>query len=110
MRYDRDQIEKHLLNQPRSGMSIVRYCSDQKLCVATFHYWKRKYLLAADHGSFAPSVPSSSPSSLGFTRISAPSFTSSYTLTTPGGSRLDLSSMSIADLASLVRELEDHYA
>ena len=36
-----DYRAKHLRDQAQSGLSVVDYCRRQRLCTATFYYWRK---------------------------------------------------------------------
>jgi len=100
MRYSDDFIKRHLADQLTSGLSVVVYCAQHDLSAPTFYYWRRK------HRSCALASQTQELVFDRFTQLQPVDVLPTVSLTTPGGSKLDLSELSIDELTRLVRKLE----
>jgi transposase-like protein len=100
MRYSANFIRRHLADQSTSGLSVATYCAQHHLSVPTFYYWRRKHRQS-------PIAPPTQELALDrFTQLQPLDVLPTVSLTTPGGSKLDLSELSIDELTCLVRKLE----
>lgn len=100
MRYSDDFIKRHLADQQSSGLSVGLYCAQHDLSAPTFYYWRRKHR----QRSLAPQAQELALDR--FTHLQPVDVLPTVSLTTPGGSKLDLSELSIDELTRLVRKLE----
>jgi len=100
MRYSADFIKRHLSDQSTSGLSVALYCAQHDLSVPTFYYWRRK------HRRCSLAKHTQELTLDGFTQLQPVDVLPVVSLTTPGGSKLDLSELSIDELTHLVRKLE----
>ncbi len=100
MRHTPDAIRRFLREQPLSGQTIVAFCADHDLKLATFHSWKRKYgsHAASDEGFYEikPITP-------------AEPVPPRY-LSLPSGLRLELSGLRMYELATLILEIDRAHA
>jgi len=98
MRRSPEAIRQLLLDQVASGLSVAAFCASHELKVATFYAWRRKYAKGTETiaEGFCKIVPRAEPS--------APK------IRLPGGLTLELSSLTMAELAELIHLLDQAYA
>ena len=107
MAYSLDVVANHVRLQEASGLSVSRYCSRHGRSTPTFYTWRRKHIPPiADDGTDKPCQSDQPVPHRRFTRLQPVGSPDVYVLTTPGGSRIELGELSIAELAGLVRLLE----
>lgn len=100
MRYSAVFIERHLADQPSSGLTVARYCAQHRLSVPTFYYWRRK------NQQRVPAPQTQVATLDHFTQLQPVDVLPTVSFTTPEGSKFDLSELSIDELTCLVRKLE----
>ena len=93
MRHSPAQIRQFLADQQASGLSIAKFCRRQNIKPPTFYKWKKKY------DPTNPEIPT------GFCQISTVPGPELRRLILPSGLRLDISGISIPELAELILEI-----
>jgi len=98
MRHTPDAIRQYLSDQAASGQSVTTFCAEHDLVVATFYSWRRKFA--------APSTPSRE----GFCKIVARPETTARALRLPSGVELELTGLSMTELAELLLQIDRAHA
>ncbi len=50
----REEIERHLLAQRTSGMSVAAYCRKAKIAENTFYHWRKRFSGVLDSSRGVP--------------------------------------------------------
>ncbi len=98
MRHSPESIRQFLIDQPANGQSVASFCADHDLKVPTFYSWKRKY----------KQVDGSIES--GFCKITPKEELAERSLRLPSGLRVELTGLSISEIAELVLEIDRAHA
>jgi len=94
MRHAPEAIRHFLDEQPRSGLNIANFCTENGLKVPTFYSWKKKYR----------EIEQVEPQ--GFCKITPRQEIPERSLRLPSGLRLELVGLSIQEIAELILEIE----
>ncbi|MEM9835794.1 MAG: hypothetical protein AAF828_04800 [Bacteroidota bacterium] len=98
MRHTPEAIRHFLTEQPLSGLTVADFCADNGLKVPTFYSWKKKY------GQVEVLE------SAGFCKISPRREIAKRSLCLPCGLQLELTGLSIPEIAELVLEIDRAHA
>lgn len=97
MRHTREAIDQFLEQQASSSQTVAVFCADNDLKVPTFYSWKKKY-----------NKPDSVDSS-GFCELRPVREVSNRKLHLPSGLQLEITGLSIREIAQLVMEIDRSY-
>ena len=99
MRYSVAAIRTFLAEQPHSGLSVAAFCAGHELKVSTFYAWKRRYR------------DLDVPASAVFCRLQpGPAEPPPRGLCLPSGLRLELTGLSMREIAALILEIDRAHA
>ena len=98
MRHTSETIRHFLAEQPRSGLTVANFCADNGLKVPTFYSWKKKY------GEVDTTEPE------GFCKITPRREIAKRSLQLSSGLRLELTGLSITEIAELILEIDRAHA
>ena len=99
MRHTPATMRRHIRSQAADSITVSAYCAAHNLKVATFYYWRKK-LAAAEITDREP---------VGFTQITPAAEPSPRTMCLPSGLRLELSGLSMSEIAELVLAIDRRY-
>lgn len=94
MRYTREAIDQFLGQQASSSQTVAAFCADNDLKVPTFYSWKKKYNRP---DTVEPS---------GFCELTPVGEVSKRRLCLPSGLELEITGLSIREIAELVVEID----
>ena len=100
MRHTPAAMSAHLQAQAEGSATVAAYCAAHDLKVATFYYWRKK--LAAGR--------SAEPELVGFTELKPAAESPQPTLHLPNGLCVELSGLSMAQIADLIVAIDQQYA
>jgi transposase-like protein len=98
MRHTPAAIQQFLIEQSLGGQTVADFCYDYDLKVPTFYSWKRKY----KETQVEPQD--------GFYKITPRQEISKRSLQLPSGLSLELTGLSITEIAELVLEIDRAHA
>lgn len=98
MRHTPAGIRHFLSDQPRSGLTVANFCAENDLKVPTFYSWKRKY-------GKVEAIEKE-----GFCKITPRREISNRSLQLPSGLSLELTGLSVTEIAELVLEIDRAHA
>lgn len=94
MRHTRAAINQFLDRQAAGGQTVAAFCADHDLKVPTFYSWKKKY------NTPEPVRPS------GFCELTPVREVSKRKLSLPSGLELEITGLSIREIAQLIVEID----
>ena len=98
MRHTSEAIRHFLSEQSLSGLTVADFCSDNGLKVPTFYLWRKRYRTA------------DTVESIGFCTITPKIDEVTTNLCLPSGLRLELTGLTISEIAELVLEIDRAHA
>lgn len=100
MRHRPAAIRQFLTQQSASGQTVADFCADRDLKVPTFYSWRRKYATA----------PPDPQAGAGFCQLRPTAEPIVRGLRLPSGLRVELSGLTVTEMAALILEIDRAHA